>query len=900
MILHRLVVSNWRSLLASVDLGEFSEFITVVHAPNGTGKSSVFEALRRALFDAHHVSGDEIAAVRPWGRELTPSVQVEFSQSGVRYRVTKTFLEGASAELSRLEGGKFQPLANSRNADAKVREIICASEAPGRGLSKQEHWGLSQVLWAPQGSLQLSSVSGSVTRDLRAALGVQLSGEGGSRLEELLDERYQTFFTKGGKPRVGKQAAPILALEAELVGITEERQQRLAQYQRFQETSRAVQDAHQRRNQARVEADALRDSVVQARQLTEAHGVLVGELELGRRNEKIARERFDSLSQTLEWILKARGEVERIQASIPVSRQSVALLESELKKVVDVVEVARLQRDASRFERRTLEARAMELEDAVAFHEENKARDALAARLEKLQLLDLELQQLKSQRAAVVAPESRVIKEVRKCVTECDQAQAALRASLIHLKVQPKDQAVVRRLSPDETHRLNPGEWTTISGSPAVRIEIEGFGIIEATGPEGDAMAHREALLEAERRLARLTQPYGTQDPERLQQLRDQAEALDQAIQRLVQKRLELLDGQTDSEWAGQLAEMAARLQKRVERYPEWQSSPPQVSAMKLALDQQRKAIERAIELAEDGFDKARVASQAIERQHGITEMELRNAVLNLETAQRRLAELTQDGQSDEARMLARQEALMAWEAAKVRVATCESRLREIPGDPRKTQQMLERQLNGLEQAEALARDEEKQAEGRLQTLGAEGAYSRLVACEERLADLRNRVERERLRMDAIRVLHETVQACKAQIVAAVAAPVERTATQMLDRIAGPRLGSVHLTEDFVPTGIRPQLSDESVSLTNLSGGEQEQLFLVIRLALGLVLARDERQLVVLDDVLNATDAGRLARVLGLLEESSERLQIVILTCHPERYRGLEAARFIDLKSLCQ
>lgn len=66
------------------------------------------------------------------------------------------------------------------------------------------------------------------------------------------------------------------------------------------------------------------------------------------------------------------------------------------------------------------------------------------------------------------------------------------------------------------------------------------------------------------------------------------------------------------------------------------------------------------------------------------------------------------------------------------------------------------------------------------------------------------------------------------------------------------------------------------------------------------MLAREERQLVVLDDVLNATDAGRLARVLGLLEESSERLQIVILTCHPERYRGLEAARFIDLKSLCQ
>jgi uncharacterized protein YhaN len=87
----------------------------------------------------------------------------------------------------------------------------------------------------------------------------------------------------------------------------------------------------------------------------------------------------------------------------------------------------------------------------------------------------------------------------------------------------------------------------------------------------------------------------------------------------------------------------------------------------------------------------------------------------------------------------------------------------------------------------------------------------------------------------------------------------------------------------------------DPVALSNLSGGEQEQLFLIARLALADVLAKDERQLVVLDDVLNATDSGRLARILSLLEEVSERLQIIILTCHPERYRGLDGANFIEL-----
>ena len=34
------------------------------------------------------------------------------------------------------------------------------------------------------------------------------------------------------------------------------------------------------------------------------------------------------------------------------------------------------------------------------------------------------------------------------------------------------------------------------------------------------------------------------------------------------------------------------------------------------------------------------------------------------------------------------------------------------------------------------------------------------------------------------------------------------------------------------------------------------------------------------------------------LEEEAQRLQIIILTCHPERYRGLAGANFIDLEAI--
>ena len=898
MILHRLTVANWRSLLTAVEVGPFSDRLNVIHAPNGTGKSSLFEALRRALFDAHHVSGEEIEAVRPWGRPLAPKVQVEFTQSGVRYRVEKTFLDGAAADLFRFEDGKFQPLANSRNADTKLREIIAAADSPGRGLSKHEHWGLSEVLWAPQGSLHLDSLSGNVTQNLRAALGVQLTGEGGSKLEELLEERYQTFFTKGGKPRTGKQAAPILALESELAATVAERQERLGQQQRFEETSRAVEDARQKRTQARREADALRESVGQTRQQAETYLLLQGELNQKQLTEQAARERFEAIGQSLGLIGKARQEIDLLQTAIQGGQTLVTELAAESKLSADAADAARGRRDAIRSQRPALDARAAEVEDARAFVDDRKAHQALEARVGKLKQFDSDLTQQKAPRAALVAPDDKTIKEVRKCLAARDVAEAALRASLIHLTVQPKKKTTIQRQSSDESQTVAAGDKATFSGSPEVRIEIEGFGTIHASGPEGDAETHQEALQEAGKKLAKLTQPYGTQDPDRLQLLRGQADAFDRKIEQLQEKITELLDDESADDLNGQLAELEARLQERLCRFPAWQKTPPLVGDLKSALEKELKAFVLAIETAEDDFDKAQAAAQAVEKRHGTAGGELKNARLNLEAAQGRLTDLTRDGQSDDARSQARSEALMAWDAAKAKAKECETRLGEIPGDPQKTLQKLERQLKGLEDAEATARDEEKQAEGRLQTLAAEGAYSKLVACDEQLADLQSRIRREKLRMEATRLLYDTVTTCKAAMVAAVAAPVERTATHMLGRIAGPRLGSVRLTESFVPAGVRPELAAEPVDLANLSGGEQEQLFLIIRLALGQVLAREERQLVVLDDVLNATDTGRLARVLTLLEECADRLQIVILTCHPERYRGLEAATFFDLKTL--
>jgi len=53
-----------------------------------------------------------------------------------------------------------------------------------------------------------------------------------------------------------------------------------------------------------------------------------------------------------------------------------------------------------------------------------------------------------------------------------------------------------------------------------------------------------------------------------------------------------------------------------------------------------------------------------------------------------------------------------------------------------------------------------------------------------------------------------------------------------------------------------------------------------------------------LDDMDHPIPLDAAQRVMTVLEESAEHLQILILTCHPECYRALTGAEFFDVESL--
>ncbi|WP_296103451.1 AAA family ATPase [uncultured Corynebacterium sp.] len=89
-------------------------------------------------------------------------------------------------------------------------------------------------------------------------------------------------------------------------------------------------------------------------------------------------------------------------------------------------------------------------------------------------------------------------------------------------------------------------------------------------------------------------------------------------------------------------------------------------------------------------------------------------------------------------------------------------------------------------------------------------------------------------------------------------------------------------------------LNGRAVNLAELSGGAAEQLQIIQRLAVA-ELVGDQSVPVFLDDALGYADTERATKMNELLTESGKKHQIIVMTCVPERYKSVHAAKTIEM-----
>ena len=899
MILQSLRVAGWRCFVDPTEIGPFGEELNVLHAPNGTGKSTLFEALLRGLLDGHRVSGREIEAIRPWGRSLAPTVVVEFSYEGVEYRMTKRFLEGAFSKLERKENGRFVGLAEDQAADERGRGIL-TQNPPGRGLARHENRGLAQVLWALQGELPLGRLSGDLVTNIRTSLGDQISGVGTGPIEERIEQVYLQFFTPGGKLKTGRDAPAIVSLKEKLQAAIEKRQAALEQQQDFEEAARKVEDLRAERDHARRDAETVLKELKDARTRAEVYKTLFSEQQQQGERLKSAEAQYNELKQRCEAIKAAEKELQGARDTLRFLEEDAPLRAREAEEREKEVAKAKAALEDAKRGQQTVDEARQKAEEAQQYLDSKGTVEELGKRLDRIEEAQASLAQSKKESSDLVAPDAKTLRAIRKAIKERDEAQVQIEAALITLEIVPEQDGslIVVSGEPSEIQTLSSGNPLRIKGSPEVVADLPGTGRIRVWGPPCSIEEYRQKKDRAERRLRKHTESFGTDDLEELEGLRDKARELDKKVAEADTHLETLLSDGSIEDIQQERSKNEAVLSKVLDSYPDWKSDPPEIDVLVALAEEAEHVHKKGIESAEADWTTTQSAfTAAAERSTKLT-VQLGETEKLVKSLESRMAELSSDRKQDEEREKNLGRLAMAWDAARAGLEEIEKQLSDFGDDPRAAVATLERQLEAASASATEALEDEKTEEGRVEHLSAQGPYSALVLAEEEISKLEGEMADERLRVAGICLLRDMVAQCRKQALAAVTGPVEAVATRILHRIAGTRLGRVQFGESFEPAHVEPELAEMSVTLDNISGGEEEQIHLATRLALAEVLAKEERQLVILDDVLTATDAGRLARVMTILEEAAQNLQILILTCHPERYRGLEQAHFIDLDGI--
>ena len=177
--------------------------------------------------------------------------------------------------------------------------------------------------------------------------------------------------------------------------------------------------------------------------------------------------------------------------------------------------------------------------------------------------------------------------------------------------------------------------------------------------------------------------------------------------------------------------------------------------------------------------------------------------------------------------------------------------------------------------------------EGELKALGGSGLYSQETKLMEFILQAKSRVGESMTEGIAARLLNSIIQFRKNQATQTVLGPLQERLSRQFAMLTGKEDRKVFLNDQLEIAGIGRESA--TIPFDSLSQGAREQLVLSLRLAVAEELSANgsSAQCLILDDVLVNSDKERRERIMDVLSAAKVNFQILLLTCHPDWYRGL-------------
>jgi len=883
MHLLRVRLRNYRGVHErTIDLAPRG--VTVIEGPNEAGKSSLAEAIGIVFDLPDSTQRQVVRELQPVDRDAGTQVEVDVETGPYRFTLTKRFNKDRETRLTvtapRVEHH------TGREAHDRAQQILAETidVTLWRALCVQQGGGGEQAPLAACPSLAAALDA--------AAGGDQHAGEAELGLLERVTAEYLTYFTeRGGPGRTLREAAAatidaiarVTDIEARLAAIDHD-------VDRAGELDRELVTARAELAAAEAAADAARSRAQTAHDLAGDVERLAAEAATCDLQAAGARRDRDDRAARV-------AELERLAAEAAEHRTAAARAQEQLTDADAELRVWTAERD-----RRAAAATTAEtvLEVRRRDHEHRRDQQTLADRRARRQRVATALDVAAGARELLArAPLTEAdLATIRHLDLKVRETAAALEAGSPTVAIEATTHVSV--IVDGATHLADEGDGdadrVTTVVHPLEKMTVEVPDVVRVTVTPGTraedlVVAHANACLALGRALA----AAGVADLAAAEGAAREAAAARGALadaeavleQQLGGRRLDDLD----EEIAWLTAATADYATKRGQLPP----APSDDADVTHALaEAEREAAQAGTLLAEaqtavDRITAGRAAAraeqqreQALADRTTVREEEARSA---LSVARAATPDLDLEPRLATANAAAAA-AHAAYDAARRALDDADpASAAAIVANTTEVRHAARQRLRRLEDARV-------EVGARLDVRGDEGWFEALGdACAARDAALRHEASLTS-RAAAARMLYETMVACRDETRRSYQAPLRATVDELGRVLYGPTF-SVEFDDELQIA--RRVLDGVALPFHQLSGGAQEQLALLGRLACAMLVSEDGGVPLVLDDTLGATDPERLQRMGAVLRVAGERCQVVVLTCSPQRYRHVGGARVIKL-----
>jgi exonuclease SbcC len=895
MIIEEITIRNWRRYREPHTF-RFDERFNLLVGRNEAGKSTLFEAFTRVLFDRHSSRAEEIRQIQPLGSSLGPEATIVFWANGTRYRVRKRFLQMPLAELSTWREDRWEPDHEGDQADNKVREIL-RGEKPGRS-SQPEHRGLCQALWYLQSDDPLPEKiwADGVNEGLSGIVSLVAKSPEESRILKGIEDEYAVFYTPTGRVKAG---SPLDQLQKTIPEIENELQ---TLYESGRNVEKLREELESFAEELRLKKAALKDTragVADLKRKCDEGTALEGEKIQKEKDLQQIQAAKKKIADDLGAIDRRRKKIDDVRGDIKEKQHEEVDLQAEANMELRAAEKHHdTWKNTHEPELRQVEK---ELDTLRAIEQIRRFEEQTTDIQEKLDQIDAaeeELRNLEHTLSTTPLPTKKELKTYQEKNLELATLKGQLEQAAIRIRfdLQARDAPITT--DPDAEYLTEDEEYLVLGPTA---FTIGGLGTIRVRGGGSslEDLQAKEQSLSAD--VALLFKRFGVVREQELYDLQQRRQELDITIKRL-KKTLNDLTSEKDS---GQLnAEVNRIRQKITVKRAEISAISPELQDLSddaireraEALDKEKKKLTRAVAHEQENEDGARAAHE--EKARKAREVSnhlsgLRAEVRTLEQENDRV--LRSYGTYEHLQeMLTEKTAALDRAEEDLEALLTEYRIRVE--EPKAQYEDAREALKGIEEQIHSVREEIIAREARIKEAVSRDFYSRTGDLEAELETAKRKLKQAARQAKAVKLLHDMAQAFKKDQSTALSGPVADLMNRWLMTLTGGSYDSVRMNASLLPVEVSNPRYDEALPLKCLSYGTHEQVIVLLRLAIGVLLSRGERNLIVIDDRLVNADPLRMRRLCQILEEvSADHCQIVVATCNDTPYAGIRGKTVIPV-----